>query len=213
VKTISKLFFASFLCLGFVGCSQAMSPPQSSCRAILEAMPGASSGTYLISATGVTTDAFETSCDMTTDGGGWTKVTMSVPASQVSLLRGKSGRQMIKCSDSGTEHIISPPFTNPWNWNGTTFVQVPGAWTVNGVDQFCGGDLEYTEATCTTWWGVGCGSGPGITNKLFPGVLDEPSAKYCGDTTSAHTNLMFSICGHSLGPENYRSYSVFVRSE
>jgi len=44
-------------------------------------------------------------------------------------------------------------------------------------------------------------------------VLDQPSPYYCAHTTSGHSNLAFSICGASMGPFNYRSYSVFVRSD
>jgi hypothetical protein len=177
-------------------------------------MPSAMSGPYVVSATGTSGDAFLTYCEMTTGGGGWTKVTASVPDAQVNLLRGASGRQMIKCNDTGTAHIISPPFTSPWKWNGTTATQVPGTWTVNGGAQTCGNDPEGTvNASCTTWWGVGCGNGPGTTNKLFPGVLDQPTANYCADSTSAHTNLTFSICAPAPLAYNHRSYSVFVRSE
>lgn len=185
----------------------------SDCRAILRVLPSALSGLYTISPTGTTADAFETFCDMTTDGGGWTKVTKSVPDTLVTRLRGSTGRQMLKCTDQGTGHIISPPFGSEWKWAATSPTQVPGTWIVNGAAQSCGNDPEYTTVTCGTWWGVGCGNGPGITNKLFPGVLDQPSPYYCADSTSAHTNLAFSICGPSAGPFNYRSYSVFVRSD
>jgi len=184
----------------------------SDCRAILQVLPSALSGLYTISPTGATADAFQTFCDMTTDGGGWTKVTKSVPDALVTRLRGSTGRQMIKCTDEGTGHIISPAFGSEWKWAATAPTQVPGTWIVNGAPQTCGNDPEYTTVTCGTWWGVGCGNGPGITNKLFPGVLDQPSPYYCADSTSAHTNLAFSICG-STGPFNYRSYSVFVRSD
>ncbi len=45
----------------------------SSCKALLEAIPGASSGFYAIDPDGTgSTPPFETYCDMTTDGGGWT---------------------------------------------------------------------------------------------------------------------------------------------
>ena len=82
------------------------------------------------------------------------------------------------------------------------------------VAQSCGSDPEYTNAPCTTWWGVGCGNGPGDTTKLFPGVLDQP-AQTCADSTSAHTNGAFSICGGGGPghPTNYAFYSVFVRAD
>ena len=74
-----------------------LADPAPSCKAILAADGAAASGMYMISATGKPSDAFWTYCDMRVDWGGWTKVTTGVAASQVTLLRGPSGRQMIKC--------------------------------------------------------------------------------------------------------------------
>jgi hypothetical protein len=195
------------------GLVETLGNPALSCKAILEAMPNSPDGNYVVSPTGVWSDAFSTFCDMTTAGGGWTRVTNSVPASLVTLLRGTLGRQMVKCVASGSEHIISPTFANPWSWDSTTFVQLSGTWTVNGLPESCGSDVEYTDAACGSWWGVGCGNGPGIVNKLFPGVLDSPTAEYCADSVSAHTNAAFSICAGAPIPYNFRGYSVFVRED
>jgi len=100
--------------------------PAASCKALLAALPAAGSGSYVVSATGHLADAFSTFCDMATAGGGWTKVTRNIPASQVDLLRGPAGRQMLKCSDSGSEHIISRPFAIPWSWSATRSTGLPG---------------------------------------------------------------------------------------
>jgi hypothetical protein len=165
----------------------------------------------MVSPTGNAADVFQTYCDMVTAGGGWTRVKNTVPGAHVDLLKGPSGKQMLKCADAGAPHIISPSFSQAWSWAGATFIQVPGTWTVNGAPQMCGSNPEYTTAPCSTWWGVGCGDGPGEYNKLFPGVLDQP-AQSCADSTSAHTNGAFSICD-GTGPRNYRAYSVFVRAD
>jgi hypothetical protein len=173
---------------------------------------------------------------MTTEGGGWTKVTSAVSNDLVHRLLGSSGRQMLKCADgpelldggvtgdAGEEaYIESPSFVSPatvgvpgsvdWAWDAGRAVQVGGIWRVNGADQSCGTDPEYTQVACAASWGVGCGNGPGIDNKLFPGILDQPTPQFCADTTSAHTNAAFSVCAPGYGPYNYRTYSVFVRAD
>jgi hypothetical protein len=178
-----------------------------SCKAILAAQPSSPSGLYWIDPNGPpATDAHPVYCDMQTSGGGWTKVNDLADA-DVNLLRGAQGRQMLKCADDTTPHIISPVFSASWSWARSTFLQIGGSWIVNGANQSCGTDPEYTAAPCNTWWGAGCGNGPGDTNKLFPGVLSTPG-QYCADRISAATGSTFAICGST----NYRSYSIFVRS-
>jgi hypothetical protein len=145
---------------------------------------------------------------MTTEGGGWTRITNSLGEAIVERLRGPSGREMIKCSDPGREYIMSPSFSGNWSWASSKFNQLAGTWTVNGSPQSCGSDPEYTDVACARWWGYGCGNGPGLTNKFFPGVIDAPPGT-CVDSTSGHTNSAFIICGDV----NYRRYSVFIRAD
>jgi len=204
------------LLLGGLGCGNdeaalpdaalgSASSPAESCKTLHTQRPDLPSGPYYVS--GGIGPGFQVYCDMSTADGGWTNVTTNVPEETVTALRGISGRQMIKCTLTGGEHIVSPAWSGAWHWSGTTFHQVGGTWMVNGAQVECGTDPEYTDVTCPTWWGAGCGNGPGPSNKLFPGVIDQ--APFCGGSTSAHANGSFVICGVN----NYRSYAVFVRSE
>jgi hypothetical protein len=186
-----------------------MDNPAPSCKALLAAEPATTDGLYFIDPTaGTSTDAAEVFCDMTTSGGGWTAVG-AFDELRVNLLRGANGREMFKCTNVGSEHIISPPFTEDWSWENGPARQAGGTWTVNGQAQSCGTNPEYNNVICSSRFGFGCGDGPGPLNKIFPGVLDMPVAGTCSDRTSAHTNGAFTICGTN----NYRSYAVFVRSE
>jgi hypothetical protein len=191
--------------------------PAPSCKVILQMIPTATSGPYFILPTSTTATAalhlHNTYCDMTTDQGGWTKIA-GFTEGDVDAVKGRTAKEMLKCSDTGVEYIESPTATLAWSWGGLDrFRQVPGMWKVNDQMQPCDSNPEYTQYTCGSWWGWGCGNGGGNQNKLFPGVLDQPSAGFCADTTSAHTNLTFSICTNSNGPDNYRTYSVFIRSD
>jgi hypothetical protein len=217
--------------------------PAASCKALHAAAPTAPDGTYFVTATGALADAFSTYCDMTHEGGGWTKVTSAVPEEQVRTLLGASGKQMVKCADDGFAYFASPSFAPaapipdagaavdagavdagadadagapvvPWSWSIHAFVQVAGTWRAavtdaGASDLTCGANPEYTQFTNCAWWGVGCGDGTGGLNKFFPGVLDSPSAGFCADTTSGHTNGGLVVCGSN----NYRTYSVFVRAD
>jgi hypothetical protein len=171
---------------------------------LLEANPALSSDFYEIDPLG--TEPYSVFCDMTTDGGGWTEVTYPADSDAVAAaLIGAFGRQMMKCTRSGTEHIISPSFAE-WSWTPETFVQVPGTWIVDEVEQECGDDPEATDVECDTWFGVGCGSGAGSNNKLFPGVSGQLE---CTDRRSAHAQAAFTICGEN----NYDSWVVFLRAD
>jgi hypothetical protein len=187
--------------------------PAPSCKVILSMVPTSSSGAYYILPTATTATVHNTWCDMRTDSGGFTKIA-GFSNIEVNAIRGATGHEMLKCADNGTEYIESPTSSLAWSWGGLDrFRQVPGTWKVNDTSQACDSNPEYTQYTCASWWGWGCGNGGGNQNKLFPGVLDQPSAGYCADTTSAHTNATFSICTNSNGPDNFRNYSVFMRAD
>jgi len=178
-----------------------------SCKQILSMDPTSGSGPYYVDPSG-SESAYSVYCDMTTYGGGWTQVT-DLTEGDVDALRGRTARKMLKCSDEGSAYLVSPTWTSEWHWASSAPTQLGGTWIVNGTEAECGTDTEYDTASCSSWWGFKCSNGSGGTNKLYPGVLDSPSSEYCADSTSAHTNSSFSICGSN----NYQSYRVFVRSE
>ena len=181
-------------------------PAFADCKSALRAQPGAPSGTYTIA----TDAAVSTFCDMTTMGGGWTKITSQLSDAIVNRLRGPSGRMMVKCSDGGAEHIISPPFSLGWHWAGTSLQFLGGTWIVDATPTPCGGTPEFAGLARTTFWGVSCSDGTTLTaNKFAGGVVKIAGVDSCGDAQSAHTRSTFNICGSS----EYASYSVFIRAE
>lgn len=190
---------------GTLGTGEACSAQ--SCKAIQAEDTSAVSGSYWIQASTDSVPA-ATYCEMSMASGGWTKVN-DLSEAEVNDLLGAPGQVLLKCSDDGTNYIQSPSTSQTWYWAASAPTQLGGTWIVNGTEQSCGTDSEYDDASCSTWWGYKCSNGGGGNNKLYPGVLDSPSAKYCADASSGHTNASFSICGDN----NYRSYSIFVRTD
>ncbi len=190
--------------------------PAPSCKAILAARPGVPSGTYALL---VATKAFETRCDMTTAGGGWTRVRGAGGATDptsdakiVEALRGSTGRLMLRCSetappDGGGGYITSPSFDSAWSWAAAAPTFRGGAWAVNGAPAQCDGVLTLPAGDCSTWWGISCASTNG--NKVLAGVTASVSALSCTNSSSVNTGGAFDICGSST----YADYVVYVRAD
>ena len=185
-----------------------MTNPAASCKALLAALPTTPAGGYWIAPQGAT---YNTYCDMTTEGGGWTKVTPTIPEAIVTLLRGGGapGKQLFKCSNADTHHIESPSFTTDFAWQAPAMSVVSGTWTVDGASITCGSTNEYAANGCSKWFGVGCGNGSGNVDKLYPGVLGAAPSGDCRGSPAAHANGNFVICGTT----NFLNYSIFVRAD
>ena len=184
------------------------SNPGASCYSILSNGYSLGDGFYYIDPDGLGGEtAITTYCDMTTNGGGWTKVNGMYEATINILMKGSaeqiSAHQMLKCSDGDPASIISPEILLEWSWSVKK--KVGGIWVVNGSDQSCGTEAEFDYVTYG--WGFGCSNGENTVNKLYPGVCSSPSWPTGCGSSAAHTQSSFSVCG----PRNYGSYSIFVR--
>lgn len=184
------------------------------CKTLLDQGYSTGSGFYWIDPNdGSTSDAFISYCDMTTDGGGWTKITPAIPGTNtlVDLIKGSAGEQMVKCTDASTHYIISPSTSMNWSWTNKQLV--PGTWNVDGTSQACGSDPEFNinigGCGANVGWGFGCSNGGGGNNKFYGGTGDNG---VCNDSV-AHTNSTFSLpCTSTSSPQN-SSYSIFIRSD
>ncbi len=176
----------------------------SSCKAIQAVAKWSGSPHYYVDPNGGSkADAWKTTCDQTTDGGGWTRVDASVPAATVDQLRGGEGQMLLKCSDTAANGVISPKTAAPWSW--TTKTAVAGEWSVGGNAVVCGADPAFGAVTC----GFGYGCSNGAADKaafVLPGVV---SGNQCANDKAAMTGTAFTLCGST----NYGGYSVFVRGQ
>lgn len=190
-------------CTSLMGVSR--STAGKSCKLLQPLYKWSGLGTFWVDPDGGSKDnALKTACDMTTDGGGWTRINATVASVTVAGLRGNSARQLLKCSDDGTAAVESPPSAAAWSW--TQKSQVPGDWLVDGKVVACGGDASFDNVQCG--WGYGCSTGAAAgMAKVLPGVS---GGNQCTSTSAAETSQSFSICG---GAGNYASWSVYVRSE
>ena len=134
--------------------------------------------------------------------GGWTKVN-GLSAGTIDDIMGNSARQMVKCSDGGSAHLISPSFNSTWSWSSKKAVS--GTWIVNGASKSCGAAGEFYAASYG--WGFGCSDGGGYHHKFYPGMCDNCGFPCNCGLPKGHTMAAFSVCG----THNHADWRIFVR--
>ncbi len=144
--------------------------------------------------------SFATGCDLTTAGGGWTRIDSKISGEQLAKLMGPKAQFLYKCKESDTDGIVSPVYTGSWSW--TKKVALAGTWTANGQAVNCGNSVDFDKLTCG--WGVGCFEGDGKT-LLVPG---QTAVDQCAAPGQMWTKGAMSICGK----DNYGSWLVYVRA-
>ena len=144
--------------------------------------------------------AFPTGCDLTTAGGGWTRIDSKISGEQLAKLIGAKSQFLYKCKESDADGIVSPVYTGTWSW--TKKVALAGTWTVNGQAVNCGNSVDFDKLTCG--WGVGCFEGDAKT-LLVPG---QTAVDQCAAPGEMWTKGAMSICGK----DNYASWVVYVRA-
>lgn len=178
-----------------------------SCKGLQPLVRYSDFGNYWVDVDGAAADnAFRTRCDMSTAGGGWTRVDAAGASAQVvDALRGSLGKVMYKCTDTGPEHAISPSTKQAWSWSAKA--TLPGTWMVGAVGHTCGADKSFEAIPCGFGWG--CADAPAADSASFlPGITG--AGKQCGDTTDAHSTGALSICAKN---GDYKDYRVYIRSD
>ena len=141
-------------------CTTSAPPPYAylpSCKAILDAGQSTGSGTYTIDPDGSGGMApINCYCDMSTSGGGWTRLT-DVVAGTVLNTTSSTNREYLFTKSSGWYR--SPMSSKVWNWNSGQ--QLTGTYHYSGGSFNCSGSGEQNL------YGVGCSNGPGGTWKCL----------------------------------------------
>ncbi|EKE28434.1 MAG: hypothetical protein ACD_3C00059G0002 [uncultured bacterium (gcode 4)] len=146
--------------------------------------------------------AIKVICEMTTSSWWWTKVN-NLSDTEVNLILGWSWKQLVKCSDTWSEYILSPNLS--WyTWSSSIKTKVWWTWNISWTDQSCGTDSEFDAASF--WWWFWCSNWGWTENKFYPWMCEAGWPWNCWKW-QWHTNSTFNICWSG----NYASYSVFVR--
>ena len=151
-----------------------------SCKGVLAAMPNAADGNYWIDPDGGGPVAgFMATCNMSTDGGGWTRLTSAVTDS---LVAGADYEYLY--GNIGGSWYRSPKTKLVWTWNSGQELTGEYAWWNGGNS----GSLTCNGSDEKPAFGVGCSNGGGGTEKVLPAYGANPSggiASVCQDVPNA----------------------------
>ncbi|MCO4762353.1 MAG: hypothetical protein KC502_12660, partial [Myxococcales bacterium] len=176
-----------------------------SCQQINKTFSFDDVSTVWVDPDGVGGDApFATQCDLSTDGGGWTRITEKQSPATIDKLLGGHGQVMYKCTSTGAAHIISPLTKSGWSWSKKT--ALPGDWQISAkggpaAKVSCGADAGIGKLPCG--WGFACATAGTF---VLPGVS---GVSQCSNTQTVFTGGPMGICGKS----NHSSWAVFVRKK
>ena len=128
------------------------------CAEILAVNPGSSTGSYTIDPGGAG-NPFAVNCQMTMDGGGWTR---AIPAYLATLSSANSREYLYSY---GSAWYKSPTTTMVWSWS--TYQPLNGTYSYSTGSTTATGTFGCTHAEAGSW-GVGCSNGGGGTYKVLP---------------------------------------------
>ena len=167
----------------FLGCGAQLlgtqAKPALSCKAILDAKASVGDGAYWLDPDGTGGVApFQASCDMTTDGGGWTQLTNAVATT---LVAGIDRNYLYSFSG---RWYRSPTTKLVWSWSAGQELTGAYAWFNSSQS----GTLTCNGSGEKGAYGISCSGGGGNSPKCITIVPKDPSAAtatVCQDTPNA----------------------------
>jgi hypothetical protein len=168
--------------------------PAASCSDIVQGAGDRGDGGYWIQPPG-SSAPFEVDCDMTINGGGWTRLTQAVAQS----LDSTSLKRYLYTT--GGVFYISPPTKLAWVWN--VGQELTGTYAY--FDGSTSGKLMCSGSTEKPPFGIGCSTGPGPMLKVLPWDTNDAAGGTC--TVCQDIPFVFKqvACASNI--------SIFVRFE
>ncbi len=153
--------------------------PAQTCKDLLAKLPSTQSGLYWLDPDGLGgVDAFQAQCDMTTSGGGWTRIDETtdfaykiytesaieqpykygLSDAQIDAIKAKSteGRQAWQCHTVG----VGSAYSLRW-WPKQTGATYAGCWATNNSDEksATGTETTFVNLPQRSWFSEDCGDG------------------------------------------------------